>query len=147
MARAAAIRVVFLHGNILTVLKADALLAVAGLNVVVYFGSDASFRAHRFEQRNRRHVFLAPDAGPLSLDDLGKLKLTLVPLLVSRVDLLAHVLFEFLDAHVFGDCAGSLLRLLRLLEHEPGEDLFVGVRFTLLVCHVVAVGRLFVKLS
>lgn len=64
------------------------------------------------------------------------------------MDLLTHVLFEFLQGHVFWlHLVGGLACALLLLTQEPLKDLLVGVGAPLLVRHIVGMGGLLVQLS
>ena len=139
LTRATAVREVFaLHSNVFAILKSDTFLAIRTFDAVD-LRCDAALSADWLEQGHGLHVLLAPNAGTLPGHYLGQLKLSVVPLLVSQVNLLAHVLFEFLDAHIFGHRTCLVLLALRLLGRQPRKNFFVGVGFALLVCHVIAV--------
>lgn len=103
-----------------------------------------AFGAHRLQHLDLRHIFLVPHSSTLLCHYLRHLEFGVVTLLVGGVNFVRHVCLKFLQTHIFVLRSAGLSRGLM---HEPSEDLFVGVRFSLLVRHVITVGRLFVKLG
>lgn len=136
------------HGHVLPILQSDpldsTLLHIWLLLLLMLRRCNFGLCASRFEQGNACHIFLAPDTCTLSGDYLRHLEISIILLLVLRMNLLSHMLFEFLNANVFRLCLSTTLIAGICLLHQPCKHLLVGVCFALLVGDIITMAALLI---